>query len=98
MKIFEKEDVVGEIRIVLHFFVLTKNCPLVVGIFKKQIGKASRNLVCNFIQGKVLSTSRRTFNFEFISIIVMETLQALNNQIIKGHPDRPSPIAVSTKQ
>jgi hypothetical protein len=39
-----------------------------------------------------VATAGRALDFEVVAVVVMESLQCFNDQVVEGEPDRPAPV------
>src|SRR5580698_2983455 len=71
---------------------------LAVRPLQKQFGETAAPFARNFEDGDELSRTRRAFDLEFVAIIIMETLERFDDEIVERHPHRTAPVGVAAKQ
>src|SRR6185312_5325157 len=75
-----------------------KHGPPSMPVAKKKIGYPAVQIVRYLSQVHKITRPGRAFYFKILAIILVEFLQAFNEQEIYRHPYRAAPIAVAAKQ
>src|SRR6266436_4267203 len=92
----EKYQVAPE-RIALKIFHRARKRPPAVLSADKDMPEPFRDLTRHLPQIRVPVRTCRAWHLEIFPIIVVKFLQRFDQQIIDRHPDRPTPIRISTE-
>lgn len=88
VEVFVEDYVVAEVRIGRELGVILEHRALVVPAFEKLARKTVSEFIGNFGDGHELAGAGRILDFEIFAVVVMELLQALDEEIVHGHPSR----------
>src|SRR6516165_3115176 len=98
VKVLVEVQQVAPVRIALKLFGSPEYRPAIAGVAQKYARQPLRQFVGGFVEREETARPVWTFNFEVVSVVVMEFLERLDNQIIDGEPDWSAPIGVSAEQ
>jgi hypothetical protein len=98
VEILVEENEVPPVGIVLELRHSAVYGAFTGAIAKEQTGQASRELLGDSLEAEEVTRARGALHLEIISIIMMELLERLDEQIVNGKPDRPPPVRVSAEQ
>src|SRR5580704_4438863 len=91
MKVLVEKYIVTEIRIGLELVIVPKHGAPLVFVAQAEPHQAARDFLRYFPQVHHPARTGRTFNYEFIPIIVIEAPQTLDYQVVDRQPDRSAP-------
>src|ERR1700745_3691943 len=92
----ERDEVVPR-WIVLKPLVPTEDGPAAVAV-EEDPDQAASDLVGDLIERHHLSGPGRALDLELLTEIAVVDPQRLYQQVVDGHPDRPSPVRVAAEQ
>src|SRR5215813_8807432 len=98
VEVFEEQDVVLEVRVRLHLLVAAEDRPSAVLIAAEDVREAIPQLVRDLLQRQLSSGADRTLDPKAFAEEAVILAQALDQQIVDRHPDRPAPIGVSAEE
>src|SRR5579871_235740 len=98
MKIFMEEDVVAPMLVALQERIAAVERPPAAFIAQEEVDEPVREVIGNRIQRQILPRAGGAFDQKIITIVVVELLQGLNQQIVDREPDRTAPVRVTAKQ
>lgn len=90
-------NVILEMGISVKLGITTVHCSSTMFVSGEDMDKTMLNFFCRAGEGHVVSASCRTFDSETIAVILVESLERLDEQKIDGEPDGASPVGVTTK-
>src|SRR5215831_3052005 len=97
MEVFIEEDVILPVRVLLEFPRSAVDWASAVFVAQENGCQSSRDLFCDFEQSQIVSGTSRALHFELISIKLIQVQQTPDNEGIHRHPDRTSPVRISSK-
>src|ERR1043166_174704 len=98
MKILMEENVVAEVRIGRELRMILHHRSRARFILQEQTRKPPRNFLGRIIDSDELLRAGGAFDFEIITVVMMEALKRFDEQVIDRHPDWSAPIRVAAEK
>ncbi|MBN8899868.1 MAG: carboxylesterase family protein [Rhodospirillales bacterium] len=97
VEILVEQQQVAEMRVRLHLLAPTEDRPAPVRISQEQADQPLAQMVRDLVQRHLLVGAGRAFDREVRAVIAVEAAQALDQQVVHRHPDRPAPVGVAAE-
>src|SRR5262245_53521286 len=78
--------------------MILQHGALAIDAFQEQPRQAARKFVGDFIDGDAFSGTGRILDFKIVAVVMVKLLQALDEEVVHWHPNRPTPVRVATKE
>ena len=88
--------VIAEV-LVLHERLIPMQRSLSVLVLHEDPAQPPAELACDVIEGHELARSGRALDLEVVAVVVVKLLQRLDQQIVRGKPDRSAPVRVAAE-
>jgi hypothetical protein len=92
VEILVKEDQVTPVRVALVPLRRAGRRARPIRTSQEQIGEPPRQFCRDLTQREPVARAGRALYSEVVAVVVMESLQCFNDQVIEGEPDRPAPV------
>ena len=98
VKVLVEQNVVAEVRIAGELGVIFEHRPLAIRPLQEEARQTTPQFLGHLVQGKEFAGPGRTFDFEVITVVVVKSLQGLDDEIVDRHPNGTAPIRVAAEQ
>src|ERR1700677_1920350 len=98
MKVLVKQNVVAEVRIGGEFGVIFEHRPLAISALQEKARQTTPQFLGYLVQAEEFSGPRRAFDFEVIAVVVMKSLQGLDDEKVDRHQNGTAPVRVAAEQ
>src|SRR5262245_35876462 len=98
IEVLVKEEVVPEVRVGLKFLVVAENRTPPVLVAPEDVDHPAAKLVSDLLHRSLLAVADRALDAKLVAVELVESVQALDDEVVERHPDRPAPIGVSAEK
>src|SRR5215212_2479360 len=97
VEVLVKEDVVAPVRVCLHHLGRAEDRATAIGSALEDRNQAARDIIGNLVEGKMLAGAGRILHLKIVAKATMQIAQPSDQDEIRWHPDRTSPVRVAAK-
>src|SRR2546427_3294536 len=98
VEVLVEEDVIAEVRILPHLLRGAEKRPAAVRPRHEDPQETPGQFVGYLAERQQLPRAGRALNLEARPVIVVEASEALDQQVVDRHPDRPAPVRIATEE
>src|SRR5262249_49071634 len=98
MEVLVKEHEISPVRVGSVALLVTMDWTAARFIPQEQAAQAFRKFAGHVIEVHQVAGTGGELDLEVVPEVIIELLQGLDEEIVHGKPDRPSPVRVPTKQ
>src|SRR5579863_8967975 len=98
MKVLVEQNVIAEVRVVGELRMVFEHWPTAICLLQEKARQTTAQFRGHLVKGEEFSGPSRTFDLELISVVIVKTLQGLDDEIVNWQPDGPTPVRVAAEQ
>src|SRR5437867_912507 len=98
VEVFVEEDVIAEVGILPHLLRGADERPAAVRPRHEDTQETPGQLVGHLAERQQLPRAGRALDLEARPVIVVEASEALDQQVVDRHPDRPAPVRIAAEE